>query len=57
MTDEELFELADYLSIINIYFYSRVYDCNHNDFGLDIKFKVDSSIDYRRIYMKQARPY
>jgi pyruvate,water dikinase len=57
MTDEELFELADYLSIINIYFYSRVYDCNYNDFGLDIKFKVDSSIDYRRIYMKQARPY
>jgi pyruvate,water dikinase len=26
MTDEELFELADYLSIINIYFYSRVND-------------------------------
>jgi hypothetical protein len=24
---------------------------------LDIEFKVDSSIDYRRIYIKQARPY
>ena len=59
MTDEELFELADYLSIINIYFYSRVYDCNcdYSDFGLDIEFKVDSSIDDRRIYIKQARPY
>jgi hypothetical protein len=54
-----LFELADYLSIINIYFYSRVYDCNcdYSDFGLDIEFKVDSSIDDRRIYIKQARPY
>ena len=59
MTDEELFELAGYLSIINIYFYSRVYDCNcdYKDFGLDIEFKVDSSVDHRRIYIKQARPY
>ena len=59
MTDEELYELADYLTIINTYFYSRVYDCNcdYADFGLDIEFKVDSTIDFRRIYIKQARPY
>jgi pyruvate,water dikinase len=55
MTDEELFELADYLSIINIYFYSNVYD--YNDFRLDLEFKVGSSIDYRHIYIKQARLY
>jgi hypothetical protein len=24
---------------------------------LDIEFKVDSSVDHRRIYIKQARPY
>ena len=59
MTDEELFELADYLSIINIYFYNRVYDCKceYVDFGLDIEFKVDSSIEKRKIYIKQARRY
>ena len=59
MSDEELYELADYLSVINVYFYSRVYDCkcNYSDFGLDIEFKVDSSIKDRKIYIKQARPY
>lgn len=59
MSDEELYQLGDYLSIINIYFYSRVYNCNcdYADFGLDIEFKVDSTIDHRKIYIKQARPY
>lgn len=59
MTNEELYELGDYLSIINIYFYNRVYDCkcDYPDFGLDIEFKVDSSIEDRKIYIKQARPY
>lgn len=59
MSDEELYELGDYLSIINIYFYSRVYDCkcDYADFGLDIEFKVDSSLENRKIYIKQARPY
>lgn len=59
MTDHELYILADYLTIINTYFYSRVYDCqcDYNDFGLDIEFKVDSTIDFRKIYIKQARTY
>jgi hypothetical protein len=59
MSDDELYKLGDYLSIINTYFYSRVYDCKceYVDFGLDIEFKVDSTIDYRTIYIKQARPY
>ena len=59
MTDEELYLLGDYLSVINIYFYNRVYDCkcDYKDFGLDIEFKVDSSIQVRKIYIKQARPY
>ena len=59
MSDEELYILGDYLSIINIYFFNRVYDCkcDYVDFGLDIEFKVDSTIDYRYIYIKQARPY
>ena len=59
MTDEELYKLADYLSIINIYFFNRVYDCkcDYIDFGLDVEFKVDSSIENRKIYIKQARPY
>ncbi len=59
MTDEELYELGDYLSIINIYFYNRVYNCKceYADFALDIEFKVDSSIENRKIYIKQARPY
>jgi len=59
LSDEELYQLGDSLSIINTYFYQRVYDCNceYADFGLDIEFKIDSTIDYRTIYIKQARPY
>jgi len=59
MSNEELYELGDYLSIINIYFYNRVYDCkcDYVDFALDLEFKVDSSIKHRKIYIKQARPY
>lgn len=59
MNDEELYTLEDYLSLINIYFYSKLYDCkcDYIDFGLDIEFKVDYSIDYRKLYIKQARPY
>ena len=59
MTDKELYKLADYLSIINLYFYNRVYDCkcDYSNFALDIEFKVDSSIEKRKIYIKQARPY
>ncbi|WP_298782583.1 PEP/pyruvate-binding domain-containing protein [uncultured Polaribacter sp.] len=59
LSDEELYQLGDYLSIINVYFYSKVYDCScdYKNFGLDIEFKVDSTIDYRKIYIKQARPY
>ncbi|TVZ56872.1 putative secreted protein (Por secretion system target) [Lutibacter sp. Hel_I_33_5] len=59
MSDEELYKLGDYLTIINTYFYSRVYNCNcdYIDFGLDIEFKVDSTIENRYLYIKQARPY
>jgi len=59
MTDNELYQLADYLTIINTYFYSRVYNCNcdYKEFALDIEFKVDSSVGNRILYIKQARPY
>lgn len=59
MTKDELFELADYLSIIKQYFYKNVYpcQCNYNSFGLDVEFKVDSDISDRKIYIKQVRSY
>ncbi|MFH2144356.1 MAG: PEP/pyruvate-binding domain-containing protein, partial [Bacteroidota bacterium] len=59
MTDVELYKLGDYLGHIKNYFFNNVYDCNcpYNDFGLDIEFKLDSQVNPRKLYIKQARPY
>lgn len=60
MTDAELMELGTYAKALRKYFYENVpHDCNcmEDDFGLDIEFKVDSTVSTRKIYIKQARFY
>ena len=60
MTEAELFELGEYGVALKKYFYENVpHDCGCTlqDFGLDIEFKVDSTVSPRKIYVKQARFY
>ncbi|MBK8808478.1 MAG: hypothetical protein IPO21_18340 [Bacteroidales bacterium] len=59
MTKEELFTLAEYVTIIKQHFFINVYKCNcsYSSYGLDIEFKVDSQVSPRKIYIKQVRPY
>ena len=60
MTDVELMELGTYAKALKKHFYENVphdCDCTEQDFGLDIEFKVDSTVSERKIYIKQARFY
>jgi phosphoenolpyruvate synthase/pyruvate phosphate dikinase len=60
MTDAELMELGTYAKALKKHFYENVphdCDCTEQDFGLDIEFKVDSTVSERKIYIKQARFY
>ena len=60
MTNDELMELGAYCMALKKYFYQNVphdCDCTEQDFGLDIEFKVDSTVSERKIYIKQARFY
>lgn len=60
MTDDELMELGTYAKALKKHFYENVphdCDCTEQDFGLDIEFKVDSTVNERKIYVKQARFY
>jgi len=59
LTDEELFEIADYCTTIKNYYFNHI--PNHNNgyesFAIDIEFKLDSQLENRKIYIKQARIY
>jgi len=59
LTDEELFEIADYCTTIKNYYFNHI--PNHNNgyesFAVDIEFKLDSQLENRKIYIKQARIY
>ena len=60
MTNDELMELGAYCKALKEFFYYNVphsCGCTLNDFGLDIEFKVDSTVGDRKIYIKQARFY
>ncbi len=60
MTEEELMELGAYALEVRKHFYRNVphsCNCSELDFGLDIEFKVDSQLENRKIYLKQARIY
>ena len=60
MTNDELMELGKYCLALKRYFYENVYpdcDCSEQDFGLDIEFKLDSQVSFRKLYIKQARFY
>lgn len=60
MTNDELMELGAYCMALKQYFYQNVpHDCNctEKDFGLDIEFKLDSTVSERKLYIKQARFY
>jgi len=60
LNHEELMELGAYCMALKKYFYENVYpdcNCDEKDFGLDIEFKVDSTVSFRKMYIKQARFY
>jgi len=60
MTNAEIMELGKYCLELKRHFYRNVpHDCNcsEQEFGLDIEFKVDSQVEERKIYVKQARFY
>ncbi len=60
LTNEELFELGEYCVAIRKHFFNTLNhncQCQENEFGLDIEFKVDSAVANRKIYIKQARLY
>jgi len=59
LSDEELFELADYCTIIKHHYFDNIPNQNngYESFAVDIEFKVDSQIENRKIYIKQARIY
>ncbi len=60
LTDEELYELADYCTIIKHHYYDNIpnnFNCEYEAFAVDIEFKVDSEVTNRKIYIKQVRIY
>jgi len=60
LTDEELYELADYCTIIKHHYYDNIpnnCNCEYEAFAVDIEFKVDSEVNNRKIYIKQVRIY
>lgn len=58
LTDDEIIELTKQAMAVKRRFY---YDLDHNcdcvfdDFGVDIEFKIDSTTEPRKVYIKQAR--
>jgi len=60
LSDDEIHEIADYCTILKEYYYENIphnCNCDYNSFALDIEFKVDSQVEDRKIYFKQARLY
>jgi len=60
MTNDELLELGAYCLELKKHFYYNLphtCECTEKNFALDIEFKVDSYVDERKIYIKQARFY
>jgi hypothetical protein len=60
LTDDEIYEIADYCTLIkNHYYYDLPNNCNcgYESFAVDIEFKLDSKVENRKIYIKQARIY
>lgn len=60
LTDEELYELADYCTIIKQHYYNNIpnnCNCEYEAFAVDLEFKVDSEVENRKIYIKQVRIY
>lgn len=60
MTDEELYELAEYCTIIKEHYYNNIpnnCNCEYSNFAVDLEIKVDSEVENRKIYIKQARIY
>ena len=60
LSDEELYELADYCSDIKYHYFEHIAEdnsCGYESFSVDIEFKVDSPASDRQIYIKQARIY
>ena len=60
LSNNELQQLGEYCLHIKKYFYNNVpnsCNCDFNEFGLDIEFKIDSPEGKRKLYIKQVRRY
>ncbi len=60
LTDLELQQLGAYCMAVKYHFFENVphtHGGSFGSFGLDIEFKVDSTVEGRRIYLKQVRAY
>lgn len=60
LTNEEIYELADYCTIIKQHYYNNIphnCNCDYATFAVDIELKVDSQVEERKIYLKQVRIY
>lgn len=60
LSDEELYLLADYCTLIKHHYFDHVAEntsCGYESFSVDIEFKIDSTEEERKLYIKQARIY
>lgn len=60
LTNEELYLLADYCTLIKHHYFDHVAEntsCGYESFSVDIEFKIDSTVEERKLYIKQARIY
>ena len=57
LTDGELYELAEYCTIIKQHYFHNISSQTNPylSFAVDIEFKVDSEVEDRKLYIKQAR--
>lgn len=60
LTNDELYLLADYCTIIKHHYFDHVAEnisSGYESFSVDIEFKIDSTLEERKLYIKQARIY
>lgn len=60
LSDEELYLLGDYCTIIKHHYFDHIAintSCGFESFSVDIEFKIDSTEENRKLYIKQARIY
>lgn len=60
LTNQEVYEISEYCMQIKKRFFEDLphsCECEYDDFAVDIEFKIDSTKEDRKVYIKQARLY